>query len=191
MALRVIGLDPGLRNTGWGVIESEGSHLSHVANGTICTDAALDLGVRLMQLKQGLEEILEIYLPGEAAVEETLANRNPSSTLKLGMARGIALLVPSLSGLAVTQYLPMIVKKAVVGNGHAKKEQVAMMVGRLLPGCDIASADSADALAVAICHAHNRTTRSAWAKGVDDPIAAAVAKADARAAARRAGGGGR
>lgn len=182
MALRVIGLDPGLRQTGWGVIESDGSRLSHIANGAISTDADRELGDRLVQLKQGIEEILAAHLPAEAAVEETLANRNPSSTLKLGMARGVALLVPSLSGLPVTQYLPMIVKKAVVGTGHAKKEQVAMMVERLLPGCTIASADSADALAVAICHAHNRSTRSAWAKGAEDPLAAAVARAEAKAA---------
>lgn len=190
MALRVIGLDPGLRQTGWGVIESDGSRLSHVANGVVSTDATLELGARLVQLKQGLEEILEAYAPGEAAVEETLANRNPSSTLKLGMARGIALLVPSLAGLAVSEYLPMIVKKAVVGTGHAKKEQVAMMVERLLPGCAIASADSADALAVAICHAHNRSTRAAWARGVEDPLAAAVARAEAKAATGTGGGAG-
>ena len=189
MALRVIGLDPGLRQTGWGVIESAGSRLSHVANGMISTDASRELGDRLVQLKQGIEEILEAYAPNEAAVEETLANRNPSSTLKLGMARGVALLAPSLAGIPVSEYLPMIVKKAVVGTGHAKKEQVAMMVERLLPGCVIAGADSADALAVAICHAHNRSTRTAWAQGAEDPLAAAVARADAKAAA--GGGGGR
>lgn len=168
--VRVIGLDPGLRHTGWGIIEAEGSRLRHIANGVIRSDGALDLASRLVQLKEGIEEVLSAYEPDEAAVEETLANKNPSSTLKLGMARGVALLVPRLSGLTVAQYLPMIVKKSVVGTGHAKKEQVEMMVTRLLPGTEIAAADSADALAVAICHAHNRSTRQAWSEGREDPL---------------------
>lgn len=171
-AVRVIGLDPGLRHTGWGVIDAEGSHLRHVANGVVRSDQKLDLASRLVQLKEGLEEVLSAFEPDEAAVEETLANKNPSSTLKLGMARGVALMVPCLAGLSVVEYLPMIVKKSVVGTGHAKKEQVEMMVGRLLPGCKIESADSADALAIAICHAHNRSTRTAWAKGREDPLVA-------------------
>lgn len=162
--MRVIGLDPGLRLTGWGVIEAEGNRLSHVAHGVLRTDDKADLAERLVALKAGLEEIIAAQRPDTAAVEETLANRNPASTLKLGMARGVALLVPALAGLPVTQYLPMIVKKSVVGTGHAAKEQVAAMIGALLPGSGHASADAADALAVAICHAHHSATRASWAR---------------------------
>lgn len=160
--MRVIGLDPGLRLTGWGVIDTEGNRLSHVAHGVVRTDEKLPLAERLVALKHGLEAVLEAQRPEAAAVEETLANRNPASTLKLGMARGIALLVPALAGLPVTQYLPMIVKKSVVGTGHAAKEQVAAMIAALLPGSGAASADAADALAVAICHAHHAATRVHW-----------------------------
>ncbi|MGO1118414.1 crossover junction endodeoxyribonuclease RuvC [Rhodovibrionaceae bacterium A322] len=170
--MRIIGLDPGLRNMGWGVIDAQGSRLRHVANGTLHSDASCDLADRLVQLKEGLERVLGEFNPSVAAVEETLSNRNPASTLKLGMARGVALMVPALHGMRVSEYLPMIVKKSVVGTGHAKKEQVSMMVERLLPGCDAASADSADALAVAICHAHHSATGQAWDKGVADPLAA-------------------
>ena len=162
--MRVIGLDPGLRQTGWGLIEAEGSHLTHLANGTIQSDAKSPLAQRLVQLQQGLQSVLETHRPVTAAVEETLANKNPASTLKLGMARGVALLVPALAGLEVTQYLPMIVKKSVVGTGHADKQQVAMMVSHLLPGCSISSPDAADALAVAICHAHHLSTRQSWSQ---------------------------
>lgn len=168
--MRVIGLDPGLRLTGWGVIEVEGCRLRHVANGTLRSDATRDLAQRLVQLKDGMEAVLRDFLPDEAAVEETLANKNPASTLKLGMARGVALLVPALLGLPVTQYLPMIVKKSVVGTGHAKKEQVAMMMQHLLPGAVNLSPDAADALAVAVCHAHNLSTRRSWLAGREDPL---------------------
>ncbi|MEX2629887.1 MAG: crossover junction endodeoxyribonuclease RuvC [Tistlia sp.] len=161
--MRVIGLDPGLRLTGWGVIEARGNRLSHVAHGVLRTDDKAGLAERLVALKAGLEEVIAAQRPDAAAVEETLANRNPASTMKLGMARGIALLVPALVGLSVTQYLPMIVKKSVVGTGHAAKEQVAAMVAVLLPGSGFASADAADALAVAICHAHHSATRAHWA----------------------------
>jgi crossover junction endodeoxyribonuclease RuvC len=161
--LRVLGIDPGLRRTGWGVILCEGKHLSHVANGVIATDEKQELARRLDYLHGALGDLLRRFAPDEVAVEETLANQNPSSTLKLGMARGIALLCPASAGLPVAQYLPMIVKKAVVGTGHADKAQVAMMVGRLLPGV-LANADAADALAVAICHSHHRQTLSVWAK---------------------------
>jgi len=161
--MRVIGLDPGLRCTGWGVIEQSGSRLSHIANGTLRSDGALGLAERLVQLRVALEAVLAEYRPEAAAVEETLSNRNPASTLKLGMARGVALLVPASAGLPVTEYLPMIVKKSVVGTGHAGKEQVQMMVERLLPGCKLASADAADALAVAICHAHHAASLRSWA----------------------------
>ena len=153
--MRVIGLDPGLRRTGWGVIDSDGTHLSHVANGVIESDARLDLARRLVQLDEGIQAVLEAHGPAEAAVEATVVNKNASSTLKLGIARGVALLTPARYGLPVAEYLPMIVKKAVVGTGHAAKPQVETMVRHLLPGCVIANADAADALAVAICHSHH------------------------------------
>jgi crossover junction endodeoxyribonuclease RuvC len=190
--MRVLGLDPGLRQTGWGVIDAEGNHLRHVANGVVVSDGKAELAARLLQLHRGLAEVVAQHAPETAAVEVTLANKNPSSTLKLGMARGIALLTPALDGLEVAEYLPMIVKKAVVGTGHADKEQVAMMVSRLLPGCTPAAADAADALAVAICHAHNLATGRQWAAGVEDPLAAASKPAARRsAAARRLAAGGR
>ena len=179
--MRVLGLDPGLRHTGWGVIDAEGNHLRHVANGVVVSDGKADLAERLLQLHRGVAEIVARHEPETAAVEVTLANKNPSSTLKLGMARGIALLTPALAGLAVAEYLPMIVKKAVVGTGHADKDQVAMMIARLLPGCDPAAPDAADALAVAVCHAHHVSTGRQWSAGVEDPLAAA----------RGAAGGGR
>lgn len=160
--MRVIGLDPGLRRTGWGMIELEANRLRHLANGTIATQPDAPTAVRLMQLHHGIATVLRDFAPDEAAVEETLANRNPASTLKLGMARGTALLASALAGLPVHEYLPMAVKKAVVGTGHAKKEQVAMMVGRLLPGSALAGADAADALAVAICHAHSSQSARRW-----------------------------
>jgi len=162
--LRVLGIDPGLRCTGWGVIAAEGNRLSHVANGVIRTDDRQDLARRLDYLHGALGDLLRRFAPDEVAVEETLANQNPASTLKLGMARGVALLAPASAGLPVSQYLPMIVKKAVVGTGHADKVQVAMMVGRLLPGVDLTGADAADALAVAICHSHHRQTLAVWTK---------------------------
>ena len=183
--MRVLGLDPGLRQTGWGVIDAEGNHLRHVANGIVVSDAKAGLAERLLQLHRGLLAVMAAHRPETAAVEVTLANKNPSSTLKLGMARGIALLTPALDGLAVAEYLPMIVKKAVVGTGHADKDQVAMMVARLLPGCSIAAPDAADALAVAICHAHHHSTGLRWAAGVADPLAAA------RAVSGKVVGGGR
>ncbi len=166
--MRLIGLDPGLRNTGWGVIAVRDNRLSHVADGVIKTDGALMLAARLVQLHKGIAEIIERYQPDEAAVEETFVNANPASTLKLGQARGIALVVPASQGIVVGEYPPNLVKKTVVGSGHATKEQVQMMVKTLLPGCEIASADAADALAVAICHAHHRDAqnRAAALEGV-------------------------
>ena len=156
--MRLLGLDPGLRCTGWGIIEAEGNRLSFVADGTLRTDDRADLAGRLAQLFDGLTGILETYRPDEAAVEETFVNRNPTSTLKLGQARGVVLLAPAKAGVPVSEYAPNQVKKAVVGTGHAAKEQIQMMVRTLLPGCDPENADSADALAVAICHAHLRLT---------------------------------
>ncbi len=159
----VLGLDPGLRNTGWGIIVSRDNRLSHVANGVIHSQQERSLAERLLQLKEGIEAVIAGHRPAVAAVETSLANKNPGSTLKLGMARGIALVTPAARGLPVGEYLPMIVKKAVVGTGHATKDQVEMMVRRLLPGCDIAASDAADALAVAICHAHHLATNRHWA----------------------------
>ncbi len=162
--MRLIGFDPGLRQTGWGVIESDGNRLGHVANGTVSTNASTDLASRLAELYDGLVRIIDQYSPVEAAVEETFVNKNPTSTLKLGQARGIVLLVPARAGVAVSEYTPNLIKKSIVGTGHAAKEQVQMMVGVLLPGTDIVNADAADALAVAICHAHHRASAEAIAR---------------------------
>ncbi len=156
--MRLIGFDPGLQITGWGVIEAVGNRLSYVADGIVKTSPDATLADRLVQLHAGLLEIIAEYAPEEAAVEETFVNKNPVSTLKLGQARGIVMLVPALAGLHVAEYLPNLVKKTVVGAGHASKEQVQMMVKTLLPGAKVAGADAADALAVAICHAHHRGT---------------------------------
>jgi crossover junction endodeoxyribonuclease RuvC len=157
--VRILGLDPGLRNTGWGIVDSMGNRLTYVAHGVAHSDGNDDLAPRLSQLYQEILKIIQRYAPQEAAVEETFVNKNPSSTLKLGMARGIVLLAPAESGLRVGEYAANRVKKSVVGVGHADKSQVALMVQRLLPGCGVVSADAADALAVAICHAHYRTYR--------------------------------
>ena len=163
---RLIGLDPGLRSTGWGVIEAEGNRLGYVASGVIRSTDSGTLADRLVELHAGLVRVIETYRPDEAAVEETFVNRNPASTLKLGQARGIALLVPALAGLPVAEYATNQVKKSVVGTGHADKEQIAMMVRRLLPGVGETAGDAADALAVAICHAHIGATRAHYARGV-------------------------
>lgn len=156
--MRLLGLDPGLRNTGWGVIEATGNRLRHVADGVIVSDARLPLAERLLQLHDGVMAVLAQHSPDEAAVEETFVNRNPVSTLKLGQARGVVMLAPARSGIPVAEYTPNLIKKTVVGAGHAEKPQVALMVRMLLPGCLVTSPDAADALAVAICHAHHRAT---------------------------------
>ena len=153
--MRVLGIDPGLRNRGWGIIEAQGSRLSHVANGIIHSDAAEDLALRLLCLHIALTRVIRDYAPDAAAVEQTFVNKDAVATLKLGQARGIALLVPAQAGLAVGEYAPNAVKKAVVGVGHADKAQVAHMVRHQLPGVVLAGADAADALAIAICHAHH------------------------------------
>lgn len=160
--IRLLGIDPGLRFTGWGVIEVDGNRLRHVADGVIATDNTQSVPLRLKMLHDALAELLARYRPDEAAVEETYVNRNGSATLKLGYARGVALLAPALAGLPVAEYAAKTVKMAVVGTGGAEKEQVTMMVHRLLPGATIKRADAADALAVAICHAHHRASRMAW-----------------------------
>jgi crossover junction endodeoxyribonuclease RuvC len=156
--IRILGLDPGLRRTGWGVIDCLGNRLTYVACGQVVPDETLSLGERLAALHQGLAEILKAYTPDEAAVEETFVNQNPMSTLKLGQARGIAMLAPAQAGILVAEYKPNLVKKTVVGTGHAGKEQIGMMIGVLLPKAGTVGADAADALAVAITHAHHRTS---------------------------------
>lgn len=153
--MRVIGIDPGLRNLGWGVIDMQGNRLTHVANG-ICHSKGEDLAVRLLSLHQQLSEVMTQYQPDTAAVEVTFVNKDGAGTLKLGQARGIALLVPAQFGLSVGEYAPNKVKKTVVGVGHADKGQIAHMVKVQLPGVELAGADAADALAIAICHAHHR-----------------------------------
>jgi crossover junction endodeoxyribonuclease RuvC len=154
--VRLIGLDPGLRQTGWGVIALKQNRLTHVADGAVTSDAKAPLAERLRQLHDALAVVIAEYGPDEAAVEETFVNANPHSTLKLGQARGVVLLVPAEAGIPVHEYTPNQVKKTVVGTGHAAKEQIQMMVRTLLPGCELATPDAADALAVAVCHAHQR-----------------------------------
>jgi len=191
--MRLIGLDPGLRNTGWGVIETDGVSVRHVADGVVRSDPNAAIAVRLTQLYDAVLELIERFGPDEAAVEETFVNRNPESTLKLGHARGVVLLAPAKAGLPVAEYSPKRVKKAVVGTGNAAKEQVQAMIAMLLPGAVIASPDAADALAVAICHAHYVQARDAYgadagrdsrrsgamtsmAPGLQRAVAAALAK---------------
>jgi crossover junction endodeoxyribonuclease RuvC len=159
-AIRILGIDPGLRKTGWGVIVSEGSKLGYLAAGCVESDGTLALAERLRQLHEGLAGVIRSWAPDEVAVEETFVNRDPQSALKLGQARGIALVVPAMAGLAVAEYAANLVKKTVVGVGHADKKQVQMMIRVLLPKSDTKSADAADALAVAICHAQHRGLRS-------------------------------
>ena len=156
----ILGLDPGLRHTGWGLVEADANRLRFLACGTVHTDSAADLAARLGGLYRGLAGVIETHLPREAAVEETVVNRNPLSSLKLGHARGVVLLAASHAGLEVHEYAAKTVKRAVTGTGGAAKEQVAMMVRFLLPGCGEVGADAADALAVAICHAHFRAGRA-------------------------------
>lgn len=163
--VRLLGIDPGLRFTGWGVIEADGNRLRHVGDGVIATDNSNPVPVRLKVLHDALAALLAELRPDEAAVEETYVNRNGTATLKLGYARGVALLAPALAGIPVVEYGAKSVKLAVVGTGGAEKEQVQMMVRRLLPGAAIRRADAADALAVAICHAHHRASRLAWTAG--------------------------
>ncbi|MFS4582274.1 crossover junction endodeoxyribonuclease RuvC [Phaeobacter sp. C3_T13_0] len=150
--MRILGIDPGLRNLGWGVIESQGSRLSHIANG-VCTSDGDDLGERLLSLHNQVVEVIEAYRPDQAAIEQTFVNKDGAGTLKLGQARGVALMTLAQAGLSVGEYAPNRVKKTVVGVGHAAKEQILHMVKLQLPGCLPKNADAADALAIAICHA--------------------------------------
>ena len=162
---RLIGIDPGLRFTGWGVVDVNGNRLRHVADGVVATDNKAGVPDRLKALHEALTALFLQYSPDEAAVEETYVNRNGTATLKLGYARGVCLLAPAMAGLPVSEYGAMAVKQSVVGTGAASKDQVEMMVQRLLPGATLRRADAADALAVAICHAHHRATRLRVAGG--------------------------
>ena len=158
-AIRIIGIDPGLRRTGWGLVETLGSRLSFIAAGTIRPKETAPLSERLCAIHDGLAAVLEEFLPNEAAVEATFVNRDAAATLKLGQARGVAMLAPARLGLPVAEYAPNAVKKAVVGAGHAEKIQIRMMVKVLLPRATFDTDDAADALAIAICHAHHRGQR--------------------------------
>ncbi|MCA1952360.1 MAG: crossover junction endodeoxyribonuclease RuvC [Hyphomicrobiales bacterium] len=155
-ATRIIGIDPGLRHTGWGVIAVEGTRLSYIACGAVEPSPAADLADRLAAIHEGLRGVIQEHAPEEAAVEETFLNKDPRATLKLGAARGVAMLVPAQAGLRVAEYAPNQIKKAVVGAGHAEKAQIRMMVKVLLPKAEFRTDDMADALAIAICHAHHR-----------------------------------
>jgi len=163
--MRVIGFDPGLRRTGWGVVDSENGRLRHVANG-VCATGTGDLAIRLADLYTQINDVIQRHGPDQAAVEHTFVNKDAAGTLKLGQARAISLLVPAQHGLPIGEYAPNAVKKAVVGVGHADKNQVQHMIAMLLPGAEVNGADAADALAIAICHA--------WTAGTGARIAAAV-----------------
>lgn len=154
--VRIIGIDPGLRRTGWGVIEAEGNRLIYVACGSVEPQDDLPLSGRLLAIHEGLAAVLFNHKPSEAAVEQTFVNKDGVATLKLGQARGVAMLAPAMFGISVAEYAPNQVKKTVVGAGHADKQQIAMMLKILLPKAEPPSADAADALAIAITHAHHR-----------------------------------
>ncbi|MBI5129944.1 MAG: crossover junction endodeoxyribonuclease RuvC [Rhodopseudomonas palustris] len=155
-AVRILGIDPGLRRTGWGVVESEGNRLVFIACGSVEPKDTLTLAERLLAIHHGLDKVLVEFAPAEAAVEQTFVNKDGAATLKLGQARGVAMLAPAMHGILVAEYAPNQVKKTVVGAGHADKNQIQMMLKILLPKADPKSADAADALAIAITHAHHR-----------------------------------
>jgi crossover junction endodeoxyribonuclease RuvC len=166
VAIRILGIDPGLRSMGWGIVEVSGSRLAYVASGAVRSNDKDGLATRLRSLHEGLAQVIADHLPDEVAVEETFVNRDPQSALKLGQARGVALVVPALAGLLVAEYAANLIKKTVVGTGHAEKAQIAMMVQVLLPKCAAEARgrlapDAADALAVAITHAQHRNSRVA------------------------------
>jgi crossover junction endodeoxyribonuclease RuvC len=156
--IRILGIDPGLRRTGWGLIECEGNRLIFVACGSVDTDGDDDLAARLVCIHDGLVRVVEQYTPDEAAVEATFVNKDANATLKLGQARGVAMLIPARAGVPVSEYAPNLVKKTIVGAGHAEKSQIRMMLGILLPKADPKTHDAADALAIAVTHAHHRTS---------------------------------
>ena len=159
--IRILGIDPGLRRTGWGVVDSDGVRLIYIASGVITAPTDDDLAYRLRALYEGVAGVIKSFGPREAAVEETFVNENPRSTLKLGQARGAALLAPAMAGLVVAEYTPNLIKKSVVGSGHAEKAQIQAMIGFLLPKAKFDSADEADALAIAITHANHRSSPAA------------------------------
>jgi crossover junction endodeoxyribonuclease RuvC len=175
-SMRVLGIDPGLRNMGWGIIDVTGSKLTHVANGVCKSDAKEDLALRLLSLFRQLEEIVQTHKPDCAAVEQTFVNKDAVATLKLGQARAVSLLVPAQAGLPIGEYAPNAVKKAVVGVGHAAKGQVEHMIKLQLPGVKFAGHDAVDALAIAICHSHHAQSGA--------KLQAALQKADAPKAPR-------
>lgn len=187
--VKLLGVDPGLRYTGWGVIEADGNRLRHIADGVIATCWEADVPDRLRALHEALAALIAHHRPDEAAVEETYVNRNGAATLKLGYARGVALLAPALACIPVREYAAKSVKRAVVGTGGAEKGQVQAMVRRLLPGAALHRADAADALAVAICHAHHRASRIAWTSRAATPAAAGGASSQASSAGARRGEG--
>jgi crossover junction endodeoxyribonuclease RuvC len=154
--IRILGIDPGLRRTGWGVVEADGNRLVFVACGSVQTQDSTSVAARLVAIHDGLARVLDEYRPEEAAVEATFVNKDAAATLKLGQARGIALLVPARTGILVAEYAPNVVKKSIVGAGHGDKSQVRMMLGVLLPKAEPQTHDAADALAIAITHAHHR-----------------------------------
>ena len=154
--VRILGIDPGLRRTGWGVVEADGNRLSFIGCGSVEPDDDLPLSRRLLAIHEGLAAVLGDFRPAEAAVEQTFVNKDGVATLKLGQARGVAMLSPAMFGISVAEYAPNQVKKTVVGAGHADKNQIAVMLKILLPKADPKSPDAADALAIAITHAHHR-----------------------------------
>jgi crossover junction endodeoxyribonuclease RuvC len=154
--IRILGIDPGLRRTGWGMIAIEGNRLMFLACGSVATENEAALAIRLLAIHDGLRRVVEEHAPDEAAVEATFVNKDAAATLKLGQARGIAMLVPAIAGLPVSEYAPNLVKKTIIGVGHGEKGQIRMMLGVLLPKADPRTHDAADALAIAITHAHHR-----------------------------------
>jgi crossover junction endodeoxyribonuclease RuvC len=154
--IRILGIDPGLRRTGWGMIAIEGNRLMFLACGSLATEDGAGLAIRLLAIHDGLRRVVDEHAPDEAAVEATFVNKDAAATLKLGQARGIAMLVPAIAGLPVAEYAPNLVKKTIIGVGHGEKAQIRMMLGVLLPKADPRSHDAADALAVAVTHAHHR-----------------------------------
>jgi crossover junction endodeoxyribonuclease RuvC len=154
--IRIIGIDPGLRRTGWGLIDVDGNRLLHVGCGSVSTSDKAVLATRLLELHDGLARVIEEFGPNEAAVEATFVNKDATATLKLGQARGVAMLIPARAGIAVAEYAPNLVKKTIIGAGHGEKEQIRAMLRVLLPKAEPPSHDAADALAIAVCHAHHR-----------------------------------
>lgn len=162
-AIRILGIDPGLRRTGWGVIDVEGNRLVFVGCGSVATDDRGSMGERLVTIHTGLNRVIESFAPAEAAIEATFINKDAAASLKLGQARGVALLVPAQAGLPVAEYAPNLIKKTIVGAGHSEKAQIRMMIAVLLPKASPDTHDAADALAIAICHAHHRQSAVARA----------------------------